>query len=133
MNNTVLSNELLSNYLKNLVNQFFKILPMREEEEPSLQVYLRSLQSELLGFKELVEALKADSQYTSLLAILQFMIDNPDCPVDDVRREVFRAISICNKLRYRYTKGGVNDERMDNLQSSPRIARKNITGSCIEA
>lgn len=133
MSNTVLSNDLLSNYLKNLVNQFFKILPMREEEESSLRVYLKSLQSELLGFKELVEALKADSQYTSILAILQYMIDNPDCPVDDVRREVFRAISICNKLRYRYTKGGANDECLDDIQSSPRIKRKDCAGNFTEA
>lgn len=118
MSSTVLSNELLNNYLKNLINQFFKILPMREEEEPSLEVYLVSLQTELLGFKELVEALQSDSQYISLLAILQYMIDTPECPVGDVRREVFKAISICNKLRNRYTKGGVCDECLENIQSS---------------
>lgn len=119
MNTNILTYELLDNYLKNLVNQFFKILPMREDEEETLVVYIRSLQSELLGFKELVDYLKSDSLYVTLLSILQYMIDNPECPVDDVRREVFRAISICNKLRYRYSKGGAGDAGcVDNLRSS---------------
>ena len=40
----------LSNYLRNLVNLFFKILPIRESEEPSLTSYMVSLQTELIGF-----------------------------------------------------------------------------------
>lgn len=118
MSEALLSGKLLSNYLRSLVDRFFKILPMREDEEETLVVYIRSLQSELLGFKELIESLQHDALYVTLLSILQYMIDNPECPVDDVRREIFRAISICNKLRYRYTKGGVPDECMDDLRES---------------
>lgn len=95
--------ELLCNYFKNLVNLFFKILPIREKEEASLTTYMQSLQIELLGCKELIIALNNDPYYLTLLAILQYLIDNPKCEVYKVKREVFHAISICNKLKVKYT------------------------------
>lgn len=101
------SNDLLCNYLKNLVNLFFKILPIRENNEDSLVVYMKSLQIELLGCKELIITLNNDSNYLTLLSILQYLIDNPECEVYKVKREVFRAISICNKLKSKYSSQGV--------------------------
>src|SRR5699024_7722579 len=44
----------LGNYLRALVNQFFKILPMWESGEKTVGTYIRSLQCELLGCRELV-------------------------------------------------------------------------------
>lgn len=99
--------EVLSNYLVALVNHFFKILPIRENGESSLNVYMRSLQAELLGCRELIEAIHDDALFLTLISILQYLIDTPDCPVQDVKREVFRAISICNKLKNRYAERGV--------------------------
>lgn len=92
----------LNNYLRSLINLFFKILPLWEGGESSLTVYMQSLQAELLGCNELVEAIHNDSLFLSLISILQYLIDTPDCEVPIVKREVFRAISICNKLKSRY-------------------------------
>lgn len=97
-------NEMLCSYFKYLVNRFFKILPIRESGEPTLPTYVKSLQAELLGCKNFIIKLNNDSNIVSLLSILQFFVDNPDCPVEDVKREVFRAINICNKLQSRYVK-----------------------------
>lgn len=94
--------EVLHNYFRNLVNHFFKILPIREQNEESLTTYMQSLQAELLGCKGLVSAIQNDASYLTLLSILQYLIDNPECTVREVRREVFRAISICNKLKAQY-------------------------------
>ena len=80
----------------------FKILPLKESGERSLETYMKSLQAEHLGGNALVEAIHDDSMFLSLASILQYLIDNPDCDVVFVRREVFRAISICNKLREKY-------------------------------
>ena len=93
-----LPDEMIGNYLGGLVNQFFKILPIKESGEPSLKEFMRSLQLELIGFRDLMVELKNDSMYVSLLSILQYLIDN-DCDVAVVRREVFKAISICKKLK----------------------------------
>lgn len=96
------TSNLLRNYFRNLVNRFFKILPMRENKEDSLCVYMKSLQSELLGCRELLPDIRENSLYLTLLAILQYLIDNPECTVAEVKREVFRAISVCNKLKSIY-------------------------------
>lgn len=99
--------EILHNYFKNLVNSFFKILPIREQNEESLVVYMQSLQAELLGCKALINPVQNNASYLTLLSILQYLIDNPECSVREVRREVFRAISICNKLEARYVSSEV--------------------------
>lgn len=93
---------MLSEYMRSLVNRFFKILPIRESGEDSLETYMRSLQAELLGCKELIVAIHEDPLFMSLLNILQYLIDNPECSLVVVKREVFRAISICNKLKAKY-------------------------------
>lgn len=93
---------MLQNYFRSLINLFFKILPIWESGESSLSTYMRSLQAELLGCKELIEAIHDDPLLLTLIAILQYFIDNPDIEIAVVRREVFRAISICNKLKARY-------------------------------
>ena len=97
-----ISAEVLNNYFRTLVNHFFKILPIREQNEDSLITYMQSLQAELLGCKGLVSAIQNDASYLTLLSILQYLIDNEECSVREVKREVFRAISICNKLRAQY-------------------------------
>ena len=97
-----ISSELMSNYLSSLVNRLFKILPIREQGDDSLTIYISSLQMELLGSKELIKAFQNDAIFLTLLSILQYLIDNPDCSVKTVRREVFHSISLCNKLKATY-------------------------------
>lgn len=93
---------LVCRYFRNLVNRFFKILPMREDGEPTLAVYTKSLQAELLGCEELIPELRENPHYLTLLAILQYLTDHPESGVPEVKREVFRAISICNQLKAEY-------------------------------
>lgn len=94
--------ESLRKYLRSLVDRFFKILPLWEDNEESLPTYLESLQLELVGFDGLMKAIDDDKDFITLLAILQYLIDNPDTAIRTVKREVFRAISICNKLSAKY-------------------------------
>lgn len=92
----------LKNYMRGLIDRFFKILPMWEEGAGSLPEYLESLKMELIGFNGLIRKLDHDQDFISLVAMLQYLIDNPDTPDRKVKREIFRAISICNKLSSRY-------------------------------
>lgn len=93
----------LRNYFQRLVDHFFKILPMKEQSESSLNAYLDSLKFEIIGFNGLFEETDYNASVVALLAILQNFIDNPDTDLKTVRREVFHAISICNKLKDLYT------------------------------
>ena len=94
-----ITDELLSNYFSCLVNQFFKILPMRESEEESLPVYLQSLKCQIIGSQELIGYLRNEPEYLVLPSVLQYLIDHPECPVSAVKREVFKCIRVCNKLK----------------------------------
>ena len=97
-----LNNELFANKLRGFVNQFYKILPIKESGEPTLNQYIKSLQREMLGCQALIVALDNDAQYLSLLSILQYMIDN-DCDVATVKSDVFRAINILKRMQARLT------------------------------
>lgn len=93
--------EMLTKRLNGLVNKFYKILPIRESEEPTLNKYLLSLQREMLGSQSLIIALNNDERYLILMSILQYMLDN-ECSVDVIRSEVFKAIGILKKLEQKY-------------------------------
>lgn len=113
--NTELSDDMVSARLAIMVNQFYKILPIKEESEPTLVQYMKSLQRELLGCKALMTALDDDAQYLSLLSILQYLIEN-DCDVATVRSDVFKAINIVKRLQKKYaTKDGVQHECVGSL------------------
>ena len=97
--------KMVRNYFKNLVNRFFKILPMFENKDESLVVYMDSLADELVGAKDVISGVDNSSMYLSLICTIAFFIgniDSPDLTKDIVKREVFKAIDICNKLEELY-------------------------------
>lgn len=107
MTNTgqTIDDRMVANKFTCMVNQFFKILPIKESGDPSLKTYLMSLQREMLGFQSLITAVHDDDRYLTLLCILQYFIDHVDDPeltVAVVKSDVFRAINILNKLKTQY-------------------------------
>lgn len=98
---TKLPDELISNYFSSLINQLFKILPLKENGEPSLPSYMLSLQRELIGCKSLLSGTNYDANIARLIFTLQFMIDN-DCSVATTKTEIFKSISLCKKIKTQY-------------------------------
>ena len=94
--------DMVSAKISELINQFYKILPMKEDGSDTIQVYIDGLLREMLGLKELMEAWENDGRYLSLLAILQYHADHPDCPVSTVKSDVFKAIYIIKQLQRKY-------------------------------
>ena len=124
----------LQNYMRSLVDRLFKILPLWEDGEETLPTYLDSLRLELLGFRSMMFALHHDQDYVTLIAIIQYLIDRPETSVRTVKREVFRAISICNKLSFKYgTKEGFHSvwEAQQAPSSAPDISEE-IQNFCKE-
>lgn len=97
----LLPNEYLNNYLDFLVGRVWKILPMREEENKHLQEYMEGLQRELIGSMNLIDDLKYDGYFITLLNKIEFLI-NEDYTHDVCRKEVFESIDIIEKLSKKY-------------------------------
>lgn len=96
-----IDDNLVRNHISGLISKFYKILPIKENGEPTMKQYLHSLQHEMIGCSHLVVALHEDDRYLTLLGILQYFIDfDPD--VTEVRRDVFRAINILKKMKVKY-------------------------------
>lgn len=97
------SEDMLGNYFTNLVNQVYKILPMRETKQETLPKYIWRLEAELIGCRNLLPPIKEDAYFCSLLNILQYLKDfNSECAIEQVRQLVFEAIHLCEKLKARY-------------------------------
>lgn len=101
----------LNKYFRSLVNRFFKILPMWEAGEKSLVEYMRGLQAELLGCREVIAALNYDPGMLSLISILRYLMDNPGLSARQAKSQVFRAISICNRLKAVYAAAETEAEK----------------------
>ena len=96
-----ISDNVVKKYLVSLIGQFYKILPIKESGEPSLNKYIDSLQREIIGFNDLITATKNDGAIIGLLSILEFLSNN-ECDVSVVKCEIFKAITICKKIIKRY-------------------------------
>ena len=99
-----ISDEMIAAYMGDLVNRFYKILPIKENEEDTMQLYAGSLLRELSGFKELMAAMHGDDRFVSLLAILEHFT-NGESDLAAVKSDVFRAINIIKKLKAKHCPG----------------------------
>lgn len=107
-----INDEMVSNRLSCLINQFYKILPIKENNPDTLKKYARSLLREMLGLKDLIVLINNDAMYASLLSILQYMISN-ECSVEDVRSDVFKSIALIKKLIVQY--GGLRGDSCERM------------------
>ncbi len=90
-------NQYFANYFKFLIGRVWKILPMQEEGNVHLKKYMESLQRELIGNMNLVESLKSNGYFITLLNKIEFLIsgeyDHSVC-----RKEVFECIGLVEKI-----------------------------------
>ena len=94
-------NVYFANYFNFLIGRVWKILPMWEEDNKDLQSYMESLQRELIGNMNLVEELKYDGYFITLLNKLEYLI-NEEYTNDICRKEVFECIDIVEKISKKY-------------------------------
>jgi hypothetical protein len=93
---------MVQSYYSTLKNRIFKILPLYEEGNIGVSKYIHSLLFELGGVESLVEGLKHNHEFISLVATLESLydeslIDNDNCPL--VKREVFKCINIIERIQ----------------------------------
>ncbi len=103
-------NSLYKNYLNFLIGQLYKSLCLKEEGNETLISFLESLKRELIGNIELINTLKYDARFASLLNKVQYLISAKDIEHRIFRKEMFSCISIVKKLQGQYLKGGYSDD-----------------------
>ena len=97
-----ISDELIDLYLDNLVGRVYKILPMKEEENYTLNTYISSLLHELTGFYFASEKGLQDEYMLRVLLTLENLIDEQHTTSQDVyKREVFKCINLIKKVQQR--------------------------------
>lgn len=97
-------NENLSQYLSQLVGKTFKILPLFEENSPTLTSYIKSYQCELIGDAFLFKPLKDEPKFITLLATIEYLA-NAEYDHDTCKREVLKCTNIINDIQARYCGG----------------------------
>ncbi len=102
MSEYTIDQQSLENYLNSLIGKLYKILPIRENSPETFPTYARGLRDELAGFRGLADSVCHDPALVSMISLLQNFVDSPECPVVDVKREVFGMISSCKKMIDRY-------------------------------
>lgn len=88
---------LLNNFLKRMVNDCYKILPMRENGESTLSQYIDSTIVEFTGCGDYISCMGNDARFVAVMSILKYFHEHLDAPVSVYKREVFKAISLCKR------------------------------------
>lgn len=96
--------ELFESYLDSLVGRFYKIMPMYEDNDPTLKSYLEGLCRELSGSKSLILALNNNPYFIQLISTIQYFIDN-DFDKKICKKEVMKCIDISKKLKKKLMEG----------------------------
>lgn len=92
-----IEDDVYHNYLERLIGRFYKILPMKEEQSPTIVKYISSLQFELTGGKDVMESLNNDGRFLSLINTLEGLLNCDDVRV--CKREVFKCIRTIEDLK----------------------------------
>lgn len=95
----ILDNKVKVMYLKSVVDSVFKILPLYEEKNEGLELYLESLVSELYGSVKTI-GMQNIADYISFLSTLEAVKE--DIKIDnnkkDVKRNVFKSINTLKNI-----------------------------------
>lgn len=104
MNNTdyeYLPDELYENYLKGLIGKFFKIIPLSEDNSPTLNEFITNLLIEMTGAQPLIIILNNDGRYLVLLSSLSYLLNN-DYTFKECKSQIFKCIRIIEDLNKEY-------------------------------
>jgi hypothetical protein len=92
-----LPDEMLVTYVNGMVAKIYKMMPMKEQGIKSLSKYIEATLRELVGQKELIDKLKSNEEFLSILGILEGLLNQED--FSKFRSDVFKIITLIEKLK----------------------------------
>lgn len=87
-------------YLDSLVNNVFKVLPLYEEENVGVSIYIDSLLFEVYGLDKVVP-IEGSYEYLTILSTIESIkseMEKEDSSKKVIRREVFKCINIIKNM-----------------------------------
>ena len=102
-----LSKNSLKKYVNSLINKTYKILPMREENSPTLKSYLNSYLVELLGCQKLILLLSDEPQFITIITTMTYLANN-ECSIQQYKKEIFKCIHILDSINKKYFESEVS-------------------------
>lgn len=93
-------NELCENYFNILINRLYKILPLKEEDSPTVTTYIESLLSEMTGGHKVILILENDGRFLSIINSLEYVRSCDNTSI--CKREIFKCIRIVETLKKEY-------------------------------
>lgn len=98
---TVVDDKAIRKYLQLVINKIFKILPLYEENNETLEVYIESLILEVKGFIAVYGSVGV-TEYISVVSTLEGIQKKvqEEGNQPTVKREVFKTIDTVNKIRH---------------------------------
>ena len=97
-------NNNLSQYFEYLIGKTFKILPLYEEDSPTLLSYLKSYQRELIGNSFLLDELVNEPKFITLLSTIEYLA-NEKYNHDICKSEVLKCTNIIQDIKNKYFGG----------------------------
>lgn len=106
-----MDNPMFIEYLSQLINRTYKILPIYESssERQQLSKYIKSLLYELYGLIESVSALEKSADFLSYCATLESLLKDVVSSGDNksiIKAETFKAINLITRIRSSLSLGG---------------------------
>lgn len=99
INMTIVDDKIIKKQLQKIVDKIFKILPLYEEKNGTVDAYIESLILEITGFSSKYGNVGV-SEYMSVISTLEglrgIIDDRGNQPT--VKREVFKCIETINKI-----------------------------------
>lgn len=86
-------------YVSSLISKVYKILPMYEENNRFICMYIDSLIDEMVGGYKTFPLFVDKADYYTVINILHYLNDNIDMEHAQLKREVFKAIQCIDRLK----------------------------------
>ncbi|MFS0905802.1 hypothetical protein AB3N02_22525 [Priestia aryabhattai] len=101
------NHQIIKDFLDKLVGDVFKILPLYEENNVGLEIYIDSILFELNSYEEVVQA-NHSAEYVSLMLTLTSLKKEVSKSASEkkvIKREVFKCINIIKNMAGKLEQG----------------------------
>jgi hypothetical protein len=92
-----LPDEMLVAYVDGMIAKVYKMLPMKQTHFQSLNTYMESTLREFHGQKELINELKNNEEFLTIIGTLESLLNQDD--FKKFRSDIFKVINLIERIK----------------------------------